>query len=108
MTVSKTQTTGLLELLEARWRNEIEKLPHPTADRPFKRPVFDEQYRKVTLPRVARLHAQAHHTDPYAYGRCIHDMRQGFATPSEVEQDARNMLGARRAAGITFPAHVPH
>lgn len=97
------QSSSLVELLDARWRSEIQGLPDPTPDRPFKRPIFDEQSRKTTLPRVARLHAQAHHTDPFAYGRCIHAMRQGYSLPSEVEQDARNILGARRAAGITFP-----
>ena len=103
MTASKTKTTGLLELLDSRWKNEIEKLPDVSFHRPFKRPVFDEQAAKLALPRVARLHAQAHHTDPFAYARIIHDMRQGFVTQSEVEQDARNLLGARRAAGIVFP-----
>lgn len=104
MTTSKV-ASGLVDLLDSRWCSEIQGLPDVTPERPFKRPVFTEDYCKTTLPRVARLHAQAHHTDPYAYGRCIHDMRQGFVTPSEVEQDARNILGARRAAGITFPHH---
>jgi hypothetical protein len=79
------KSAPLLELLNQRWDEFLSKAPDPTPERPFKRPVYD---RNVVV-RAARLHADAHRSDPFAGARITHYLKQGYVSPSEVEHDAR-------------------
>lgn len=98
----KTKSTPLLELLNFRWEQEVKYIPDPTWNEPFKRPHFTpaEQDR---LRQAARLHAQANNSDPFAYGRIVRAMRHGYATISEVRDEALKQIGARTANGIVIP-----
>jgi hypothetical protein len=97
-----SKTTPLLELINQRWQEFIKDIPDPTLHAPAARPVFalgtDWQLREA-----ARLYAQSDHSDPFAYGRAMRYMRQGYWLPSEVRTDARARIQARVAAGINIP-----
>jgi hypothetical protein len=99
MAVSKT--TPLLELLAGRWHDFIEKIPDPTRDKPVARPVVDDKLLRQ-FREAARSWAEANLSDPFAYGRAMRYMRQGLWLPSEVMSQARGLVGARKAQGVTF------
>lgn len=100
--MKKQESAPLLELLNQRWDEIISGLPDPSPDKPFKRPVF-RGYEKEAIVAIAREHAQAHNSDPFAFARMRHYIRQGYALPSDVQHDARALLGSRRAHGIVIP-----
>ena len=89
----------LLELLKQRWDEFVGKLPDPTLHKPVARPHFsgDNQLRQA-----AREHAQADNSDPFAYGRAMRYMRQGYWLPSEVVDEARGRTRAR----VNNGAHI--
>jgi hypothetical protein len=97
--MARTITTSLLELLQQRWIEFVQGLPDPTWDRKVKRPDID----KDRAREAARLHAQAHHADPFAYGRALRYIEQGFWLISEVRTDALRVVQQRKAEGVVFP-----
>lgn len=76
----------LIDLLNQRWDDFLSKVPDPTPDRPFKRPVYGD---KAPVTRAIRLYADAHRSDPFAGARIAHYLKQGYVLLSEVEHDAR-------------------
>lgn len=84
----------LLALLDRRWKAEIQNLPDTYRPAP-RNPLLDE--------RAARLHASAHHSDPFAYGRMKLHLRRGLADASEVAQDALSRMAANPVVGVVFP-----
>lgn len=97
--MARTKSTPLLDLLGSRWAAEIEGLPDPAWDRPYRRPRIERR----VLVEAARLHAEANHSDPFAYGRAMRYMQQGFLEPAEVRTDALAKVAARKGEGVTFP-----
>ena len=93
----------LLELLNQRWGEVINGIPDPTLHDPSPRPDFSGVVKVKSLREIAQLHAQADNSDPFAYGRAMRYMRQGYALPSEVRSDAIARVHARAVAGITIP-----
>lgn len=92
----------LLELLESRWREFVSGLPDPTPHEPAKRPNFNAQ--GLSDQRAAAtLYAEANNSDPFAYGRCLRYLRQGYWLASEVRNDALSRINARRLQGVVFP-----
>lgn len=100
--MKKQESAPLLELLNQRWDEIISGLPDQTPDKPFKRPAFNEREKEANTT-AAREHAQAHNSDPFAFTRMRHYIRQGYALASDVQHDARALLGSRRAQGIVIP-----
>lgn len=100
----KTLASPLLDLLDQRWNELLKDVPDPTGEKPFKRPVFDPGRGAALIDGAARHHAEAWASDPFAWGRTRHYMRQGYETPSEVEKDAHGILIARKRGGATFAA----
>lgn len=81
----KNEPSELLKLLDQRYKEQ--GLEHGT----YKPPLIAVDY----YQRAARLHALAHQSDPFAYGRmCLH-LRRGLDTVSDVEAAARSVLAAR-------------
>lgn len=87
--------SALLELLQRNWDGGLKDLPDTYRVPPTKP---DE------IERAARLHAQADHSDPFAYGRIKLHLRRGLAVASEVAASANARMSARASQGITFPA----
>lgn len=103
MTAAKEKVSPLLELLDQRWNEVIRDIPDPTADEPAHRPVFAPDFQRQ-LRTIAQSHGEANNSDPFAAGRAMHYMRQGYYLPSEVRDDARKATSQRRAQGVTFPS----
>lgn len=65
-------------------------------------------YASLALDRAATDHAKAHPSDPFAHGRILLHMRNGYELVSDVQADATRILqvadAARRAR---FPEQVP-
>lgn len=96
----KTASTPLVDLLDQRWKDMIQKLPDVTAERPFKRPVYFD----AAIPMASvRAHAEANNSDPYAGRRARLYVRQGYWLASDTLQDAHALTAARRGQGVTFP-----
>ena len=91
----------LLELLQQRWKEIIDKIPDPTLFNPSPRPDYSKKV--DILHQAAQLHAQSDNSDPYAYGRAMRRMRSGEWLPSEVRSDAIARVHARKVAGISIP-----
>lgn len=100
--MAPTKSTPLLALLDQRWNEFIKDIPQPTEHRPSPRPHFSVDGRRL-IDMAARAHAQANHTDPFAFGRARRYMQQGYWLPSEVSKDAVGVTQSRRNQGISFP-----
>lgn len=66
------------------------------AQPPHQPPKFDEQYERRAV-QAARTHAVANNSDPFAYGRAMLHLRQGYEYPSDMQKDADRAIGIRRA-----------
>ena len=104
---SVSKTTPLLELLEQRWKSEVQHIPDPTLFNPSPRPRFTPA-EEMRLKETATLHAQSDHSDPFAYGRAMRRMRSGEWLQSEVRSDAIARVHARVVAGISIPSVGEH
>lgn len=93
----------LLDLLDQRWNEYIKDMPDPTQQAPAKRPVYAPEF-KTELRKVAHEHGEAHNSDPFAAGRALRYMQQGYWSPSEVRKDAADATKTRRSQGVTFPS----
>lgn len=63
----------------------------------FKPPVNDRA-RLHTIAEVARLHGEAHNSDPFATARATLHMKRGLAWPDEVKSEATKAIQVRRDA----------
>lgn len=95
--------TPLMELLNQRWDEFLKDAPDPSFEKPFRRPVFAPEGLRA-IDRAARHHAEANASDPFAWGRVRHYMRQGFLSPADVDKEAHGALVARKRDGVTFAA----
>lgn len=50
------------------------------------------RYNLEQLKAVARVHAQANKSDPFAYGRILNIMKRGLDEPEEVLKEAMNIV----------------
>lgn len=98
----KKETPGLLLLLDQRWQEIIKDMPDPTDTKPYRRPQYEGDLADA-VRRVSGLYAEAHASDPHAYARCRHYIRQGLWSIGDVEKEARALTSARKAHGISFP-----
>lgn len=100
--MATTKTTPLLELLAQRWQEFVSALPDPAEHTPVKRPTFSPAG-LAAAREAARLHAEAHNSDPFAYGRALRRIRSGEWLTSDVRADALSRTAARKGEGVTFP-----
>ena len=49
-------------------------------------------YNKAQLEAIARVHAQANKSDPFAYGRILNIMKRGLDDPKEILNEAMNII----------------
>lgn len=103
MSPKAKESYPLLDLLDQRWQEFIKDIPDPSQHAPVRRPIYAPAFQSE-LRKVAHEHGEAHNSDPFAAGRALHYMRQGFWSPAEVRKDAHQSTQARRAQGVTFPA----
>jgi len=96
-----SKTTPLLELLEYRWKSEVQHIADPTLFKPSPRPKFTPA-EEMRLRETAALHAQSDNSDPFAYGRAMRRMRSGEWLQSEARSDAIGRVHARVATGINI------
>jgi len=80
-----TENLGLLELLQRNWDAGIAGLPDD-----YKAPPIDERLTE----EAARLHAKAHLSDPFAYGRIKTHIRRGLIRAEEARSDATGRINA--------------
>lgn len=99
---AKKETPGLLAILDQRWNDIIKDIPDPSTEKPYRRPQYEGDLSMAVI-RAARLYAEAHASDPYAFVRARHYIRQGLWSIADVEKEARSLTSARKAQGITFP-----
>jgi len=92
--------SGLLELFQSRWDATVKDLPDTYRPPIFKADAHDH------IEKAARLHAAAHHSDPFAYGRVKLHIRRGLVDFSTTRNDALSRLStlAGTSTGIHFPA----
>lgn len=100
MTTKLKSFSELLELLQRRWDSTVRDLPDI-----YRPPVFKADA-GPHIERAARLHASAHHSDPFAYGRAKLHIKRGLADFTTVHNDALARLSALAgtSTGIHFPA----
>jgi len=91
--------SGLLELLQSRWDATVKELPDTYRPPILTNTTIDH------IEKAARLHAAAHHSDPFAYGRVKLHIRRGLADFSTTRNDALSRLAALADGhvGIHFP-----
>jgi hypothetical protein len=90
----------LLELLQRRWDSEVKDLPDT-----YRPPVFKPDAAKL-IEAAACLHAAAHHSDPFAYGRVKLHIKRGLVDFTTTRNDALSRLAALAGStvGVRFPA----
>lgn len=101
--MAHSKTTPLLELLDQRWRDFVKDMPDPTIHVPAKRPDYGASAYDL-IRSAARLHAEANNSDPFAYGRMVKHIQQGFVSIGEARSDAMSRIAIRKGEGVTFPA----
>lgn len=88
----------LLELLEQRWRDVIQHIHDPSSEHPAARPwVPARSALEDNILIAARWRASSDNSDPFAYGRAVRYMRQGYELPSDVYADALRVTRARQS-----------
>jgi hypothetical protein len=63
--------------------------------KPYRKP---QRLDKSAVERAAKLHAQANRSDPYAYGRVMLHMRQGYELASDIIKEANGRLAAEHGS----------
>jgi hypothetical protein len=86
----------LLGLLDRRWKADLQGMSDAYRVAPRNK-VLDE--------RAARLHASAHHSDPFAYGRMKLHLARGLEDATTVANDALARIASHsgQTVGIIFP-----
>lgn len=98
MTNVRQGPSELLALLDRRWNEEVKDLPDT-----YRAPPMTEK-RRSEIEVAAIAHAQADHSNPFAWGRVRLHMKRGIEEPAKVRAAAFAALSARVRVGVYIPA----